>query len=33
LIGVFNVQHQEPDAFSPERIKLLESLAHHLKSQ
>jgi len=31
LIGVFNVQHQEPDAFSPERIKLLESLAHHLE--
>ena len=31
LIGVFNVQHQEPNAFSPERIKLLESLAHHIE--
>ena len=31
LIGVFNIQHQEPDAFSPERIKLLESLAHHIE--
>ncbi|MFO7524627.1 MAG: GAF domain-containing SpoIIE family protein phosphatase, partial [Ignavibacteriaceae bacterium] len=24
-------QHQEPDAFSPERIKLLESLAHYIE--
>lgn len=31
LIGVFNIQHQEPDAFSPERIKLLESLAHYIE--
>jgi sigma-B regulation protein RsbU (phosphoserine phosphatase) len=31
LIGVFNVQHQEPNAFTPERIKLLESLAHHIE--
>jgi sigma-B regulation protein RsbU (phosphoserine phosphatase) len=30
LIGVFNVQHQEPEAFTPERIKLLESLSHHI---
>jgi phosphoserine phosphatase RsbU/P len=31
LIGVFNIQHQEPNAFSPERIKLLESLAHYIE--
>jgi sigma-B regulation protein RsbU (phosphoserine phosphatase) len=31
LIGVFNVQHQEPNAFSQERIKLLESLAHYIE--
>lgn len=31
LIGVFNIQHQEINAFSPERIKLLESLAHHIE--
>lgn len=31
LIGIFNVQHQEPEAFSPERIKLLESLAHYIE--
>src|SRR5690554_43065 len=30
LIGVFNIQHQEKNAFSPDRIKLLESLAHHI---
>ncbi|RPI74354.1 MAG: GAF domain-containing protein [Ignavibacteriales bacterium] len=30
LIGVFNIQHQEKNAFEPERIKLLESLAHHI---
>jgi phosphoserine phosphatase RsbU/P len=31
LIGVFNIQHQDVDAFSPERISLLESLAHHIE--
>lgn len=31
LIGVFNIQHQEPNAFSPARIKLLESLAHYIE--
>jgi len=30
LIGVFNVQHIEVNAFSPERIRLLEALAGHL---
>jgi phosphoserine phosphatase RsbU/P len=30
LIGVFNVQHVEVNAFSPERIRLLEALAGHL---
>ena len=30
LIGVFNVQHVELNAFSPERIRLLEALAGHL---
>src|SRR3970282_800422 len=29
LIGIFNIQHQEVDAFAPARIKLLESLAIH----
>lgn len=31
LIGVFNIQHQEMNAFPPERIKLLESLAHYIE--
>jgi phosphoserine phosphatase RsbU/P len=31
LIGVFNIQHQEVNTFSEERIKLLESLAHHIE--
>ena len=30
LIGVFNFQHQEVNAFSPERIQLLEALAGHV---
>jgi sigma-B regulation protein RsbU (phosphoserine phosphatase) len=30
LIGVFNVQHTETNAFSPERIRLLEALAGHV---
>ena len=30
LIGVFNVQHIEVNAFPPERIRLLEALAGHL---
>ncbi len=30
LIGVFNFQHQDLDAFSPERIELLETLAGHV---
>ena len=30
LIGVFNVQHVEVNAFSPERIRLLEALADHV---
>ena len=30
LIGIFNIQHQEVDAFTPARIKLLESLAIHI---
>src|SRR5262245_5280627 len=30
LIGIFNVQHIEPHAFSPERIRLLEALAGHV---
>lgn len=30
LIGVFNVQHVEMNAFSPERIRLLEALAGHV---
>jgi len=31
LIGIFDIQHQEANAFSPGRIKLLESLAHHIE--
>lgn len=31
LIGIFDVQHQSVNAFSPERIKLLESLASHIE--
>jgi sigma-B regulation protein RsbU (phosphoserine phosphatase) len=31
LIGIFDVQHQEINAFSSERIKLLELLAHHIE--
>lgn len=31
LIGVFNVQHQQLNAFSLERRNLLESLAHHIE--
>ena len=30
LIGVFNFQHHDPDAFSPSRIQLLEALAGHV---
>lgn len=30
LIGVFNFQHQDLDAFPPERIQLLEALAGHV---
>lgn len=30
LIGIFNLQHTEIDAFSPERIRLLEALAGHV---
>jgi phosphoserine phosphatase RsbU/P len=30
LIGIFNVQHIEMNAFSPERIRLLEALAGHV---
>jgi sigma-B regulation protein RsbU (phosphoserine phosphatase) len=30
LIGIFNVQHIETNAFSPERIRLLEALSGHL---
>lgn len=30
LIGIFNVQHTEIDAFPPERIRLLEALAGHV---
>lgn len=32
LIGVFNFQHQEKNAFSPERIQLLEALAGHVST-
>jgi len=31
LIGVFGVQHWDKNAFTTERIKLLESLAHHIE--
>jgi sigma-B regulation protein RsbU (phosphoserine phosphatase) len=30
LIGIFNIQHTETNAFSPERIRLLEALAGHV---
>ena len=30
LIGIFNVQHVETNAFSPDRIRLLEALAGHV---
>jgi sigma-B regulation protein RsbU (phosphoserine phosphatase) len=30
LIGVFNAQHNERDAFPPDRIRLLEALAGHI---
>lgn len=30
LIGIFNVEHSEINAFSPERIRLLEALAGHV---
>ena len=30
LIGVFKVEHSESNAFSPERVRLLEALAGHL---
>ncbi len=30
LIGIFNLQHTETNAFSPERIRLLEALAGHV---
>jgi phosphoserine phosphatase RsbU/P len=30
LIGVFNAQHNERDAFPPDRIQLLEALAGHI---
>jgi sigma-B regulation protein RsbU (phosphoserine phosphatase) len=32
LIGIFNVQHTSVNAFSPERIRLLESLAGHIST-
>lgn len=32
LIGVFNVEHTEINAFSPERIRLLEALAGHVST-
>jgi sigma-B regulation protein RsbU (phosphoserine phosphatase) len=32
LIGVFNVEHDEANAFSPERIRLLEALADHVST-
>jgi sigma-B regulation protein RsbU (phosphoserine phosphatase) len=32
LIGVFNFQHQETNAFSPGRIQLLEALAGHVST-
>ena len=32
LIGVFNVEHAEVNAFSPERIRLLEALAGHVST-
>ncbi|HJZ82118.1 MAG TPA: GAF domain-containing SpoIIE family protein phosphatase, partial [Pyrinomonadaceae bacterium] len=30
LIGIFNIQHTETNAFTPERIRLLEALAGHV---
>ena len=30
LIGVFKIEHSETNAFSPERVRLLEALAGHL---
>jgi phosphoserine phosphatase RsbU/P len=30
FIGILNVQHSQPDGFSPSRIRLLEALADHL---
>jgi sigma-B regulation protein RsbU (phosphoserine phosphatase) len=30
LIGIFNAQHNEVDAFSPDRIRILEALAGHI---
>lgn len=30
LIGIFNIQHTQVNAFSPERIRLLEALAGHV---
>src|SRR5262249_39863571 len=30
LIGIFNVEHTEVNAFSPERVRLLEALAGHV---
>ena len=32
LIGIFNIQHIEMNAFSPERIRLLEALAGHVST-
>jgi len=32
LIGIFNVQHTSINAFSPERIRLLEALAGHIST-
>ena len=32
LIGIFNVEHAEVEAFSPERIRLLEALAGHVST-
>ena len=32
LIGIFNVEHAEGNAFSPERIRLLEALAGHVST-
>jgi phosphoserine phosphatase RsbU/P len=32
LMGIFNVQHTEMNAFSPERIRLLEALAGHVST-